>query len=76
MMLLTFTPAPVRRFGFGLHRHKYATSFAPANAFAKTPRSRTHDRGAGNRWTAMLLKRWAIAGAFSLLTLHRDLAQY
>src|SRR3954470_22238459 len=24
----------------------------------------------------MLLKRWAIAGAFSRLTLHRDLAQY
>jgi hypothetical protein len=30
----------------------------------------------GNQWTAMLLKRWAIADAFSLLTLHRDLAQY
>jgi len=25
MMLLIFTAAPVRRFRFGLHRHKYAT---------------------------------------------------
>jgi hypothetical protein len=35
MMLLISTSAPVRRFRFGLHRHKYATSFAPANALAK-----------------------------------------
>jgi hypothetical protein len=32
--------------------------------------------GEGISGRRILLKRWAMAGAFSILTLHRDLAQY
>jgi hypothetical protein len=48
--------------------------FAPANDRSNT--GALSARSAGNHLTAAVLKPCAIAGAFSLLTLHRNLAQY
>jgi hypothetical protein len=76
MMLLIFTAGPDAAVPIWFEPSQICNMICIPATVANGKQGRTQSYRRRNHLTATVLKRWAIAGAFSLLTLHRNLAQY